>query len=107
MDTICNGCGKTFTAARSDARYCSARCRVAAHRDRQEPDRPRRSRPPLPDSFTRAKHDAARKIESMRRLTEDDRFARNRNELQQRYGSDVERMLNDLQLVRDRLNGEP
>jgi hypothetical protein len=28
----CARCGATFTPARSDARYCSARCRVAAHR---------------------------------------------------------------------------
>lgn len=43
----------------------------------------------------------------MRRLTEDDRFTRNRNDLEERYGSDVERMLSDLQLVRYRLDGEP
>lgn len=31
---ICNVCGEPFAASRSDARYCSARCRVAAHRKR-------------------------------------------------------------------------
>jgi hypothetical protein len=30
----CMRCGETFTPARSDARYCSGRCRVAAHRAR-------------------------------------------------------------------------
>jgi hypothetical protein len=28
----CQRCGQVFTARRSDARYCSGRCRVAAHR---------------------------------------------------------------------------
>ena len=30
----CEQCGKTFTPTRSDARYCSTKCRVAAHRSR-------------------------------------------------------------------------
>lgn len=34
----CVSCGKRF-AARSDARYCSVRCRVAAHRIRQRKER--------------------------------------------------------------------
>ena len=29
---VCANCGDEFTPARSDARYCSTRCRVAAHR---------------------------------------------------------------------------
>ena len=28
----CAQCGETFSPARSDARFCSTRCRVAAHR---------------------------------------------------------------------------
>jgi hypothetical protein len=31
----CAGCGRTFTATRSDARYCSGRCRQAALRVRR------------------------------------------------------------------------
>lgn len=31
---LCVLCGGRFLAARSDARYCSGRCRVAAHRRR-------------------------------------------------------------------------
>ena len=31
-DRPCDRCGETFTPTRSDARYCSGRCRVAAHR---------------------------------------------------------------------------
>lgn len=30
------GCARPFRPARSDARYCSARCRVAAHRARTQ-----------------------------------------------------------------------
>jgi hypothetical protein len=30
----CASCGRTFSAARSDARYCSGRCRVRAFRAR-------------------------------------------------------------------------
>jgi hypothetical protein len=29
---VCEQCGESFTPSRSDARYCSGRCRVAAHR---------------------------------------------------------------------------
>ena len=29
---VCGQCGQTFTPKRSDAQYCSGRCRVAAHR---------------------------------------------------------------------------
>ena len=32
--TRCRMCGHEFTPARSDARYCSNRCRQAAYRDR-------------------------------------------------------------------------
>lgn len=31
----CNGCGNEFESKRSDARFCSTRCRVAAHRRRE------------------------------------------------------------------------
>ena len=30
--TICAKCGQAFTPRRSDAKFCSGRCRVAAHR---------------------------------------------------------------------------
>jgi hypothetical protein len=32
--TVCEVCHVAFSAERSDARYCSTRCRVAAHRRR-------------------------------------------------------------------------
>jgi hypothetical protein len=31
-------CGKSFTAMRAGARYCSGRCRMASHRKRQAPE---------------------------------------------------------------------
>jgi len=31
----CERCGEPFAPTRSDARYCSTACRVAAHRDRK------------------------------------------------------------------------
>jgi len=33
----CQQCGETFQAKRSDAKYCSTRCRVAAHRKGNTP----------------------------------------------------------------------
>src|SRR5258707_7501006 len=40
MRTTCKNadCGKPFIAERGGARYCSVRCRVAAHRKRQVPE---------------------------------------------------------------------
>lgn len=34
-DRVCEQCGKTFTAKRRNARFCSDACRVAWHRSRQ------------------------------------------------------------------------
>src|SRR5262245_32696017 len=34
-DRACQHCGQSFTPERSTARYCGARCRVAAHRAKQ------------------------------------------------------------------------
>jgi hypothetical protein len=34
-DRICQICGKSFEAKRSDARFCSVRCQVRAHRQRK------------------------------------------------------------------------
>ncbi len=31
---VCDQCGVEFEAKRADARYCSPKCRVAAHRER-------------------------------------------------------------------------
>jgi hypothetical protein len=37
-DSQCEGCGETFTAARSDARYCSPACRQRSYRERKKGD---------------------------------------------------------------------
>ena len=42
MSTIaCQNCGEEFTPTRSDARYCSDRCRKAAARSRERAKPPR------------------------------------------------------------------
>jgi hypothetical protein len=38
MRTTCKTCNGSFTAQRAGARYCSVKCRVAAHRKRQTPE---------------------------------------------------------------------
>jgi hypothetical protein len=44
VTVTCALCGEPFTARRSDARFCSARCRVGAHRaGRSLPHQPSRS----------------------------------------------------------------
>lgn len=45
----CAQCGRTFTPARSDAKYCGASCRQAAHRARLEAAKPKVRRRPLRD----------------------------------------------------------
>ena len=40
MELTCDRCGRTFTAARADARYCSGKCRTDAYRVRKDPNRP-------------------------------------------------------------------
>jgi hypothetical protein len=37
LSRACGHCGETFRPARVDARFCSTRCRVAAHRARTAP----------------------------------------------------------------------
>ena len=37
-DVDCTVCGSTFTATRSDARYCSGPCRQRAYRQRTKAD---------------------------------------------------------------------
>jgi hypothetical protein len=36
IGTVCQGCGEIFTAARSDASWCSASCRQKAYRQRKK-----------------------------------------------------------------------
>ncbi len=40
FNCFCNKCGKSYTAQRSDSRFCSGKCRVAACRERQRASKP-------------------------------------------------------------------
>ena len=104
MTLDCNVCGKGFAAKRSDALFCSPRCRTEAHRRREDPSRTlpaRRGR--LSDDFRRRALDAYKVTEKLERLIEDDRFARNRRELASRFGPEVRLSLASLQRVADAL----
>lgn len=102
MTVNCDVCGDEFTPARSDARYCSGRCRTQAHRLRHEgPSRPRRRRP-LPEAFWETTYDLQRKSESLERLATDDRFTRNAQALSG-HRSDLIRTVERLQRVVDQI----
>lgn len=81
----CTHCGKLFVPARSDAKFCGASCRQAAHRARLDADQPKRRRRPLPDSFRDASLDLDRLVRRVDRLVNDDRFPKSRADLS-RYG---------------------
>lgn len=81
MRTTCNRCGVEFDAARSDARYCSPRCRTAAHRKRLEGAKPVRPRSPLPPRLRAAEWELEKAITRLENLTKDDRFPRNHEAL--------------------------
>jgi hypothetical protein len=49
---ICEDCGEPFKARRADARFCSGRCQVKAHRKRKKVDRG--SQPPSPGEIDAA-----------------------------------------------------
>jgi hypothetical protein len=76
MELTCDGCSKTFAAARSDARFCSGRCRTLAYRVRRDGPRTPAKRLPLPDQLSRASSDLGKIVERWGRLAEDDRFRR-------------------------------
>jgi len=76
MQVTCDVCSREFTPARSDARYCSGRCRTIAYRRRTEPDRTPAKRRPLPDVIRDRSSDLARIAASLERCGEDDRLAR-------------------------------
>ena len=40
LDQVCEHCGEAFEIKRRGMRFCSGRCRVAAHRAKHAPDRP-------------------------------------------------------------------
>lgn len=101
MAATCDTCGKSFDAARADARYCSGRCRTLAYRKRQGETAPARPRRPLPDAFRDAALDLDRITGRLQRLVADDRFKRNRSKLEGhrralvRARDAIDAMLND------------
>lgn len=78
MTRTCDVCGAPIESARADARYCSGRCRTIRWREQHQPVEHKRPRRPLPDRVFRVAHDIERKMDLLERLSNDDRFARNR-----------------------------
>lgn len=76
MATSCDVCGNEIVSARSDARYCSGRCRMIAYRTRQNADKPAPRRRPLPDQVWSRAYDLERAVRSLEVLAADDRFAK-------------------------------
>lgn len=83
MTTTCNGCGNEFTAQRSDARYCSPKCRTAAHRQRTGQARkgPPPKRRPLTDTLRDRLIAAEKAMESLERALDDDRLSKHRQDI--------------------------
>lgn len=104
MTVTCDGCGKEFTPARSDARYCSGLCRTRAYRERNQLQREPRKRRPITEAFWDQTYDLSKRVESLERLTLDDRFGRNREVLQQQNRKHVTRAIEALQRIEDRLS---
>lgn len=80
-DRTCSRCGRQLTG-RADQRYCSARCRVAANREAKEPARKKRPRPPLSQTVRDRALDVFRDVQGLKDLMRDDRYPRNRAELE-------------------------
>ena len=74
MELICDICGKKFTANRSDARYCSGRCRTIAYRRRTGQESASRRRPPLRDVYQGAEYELDKAVRRLERIAEDDRW---------------------------------
>lgn len=76
MANNCDVCGNEIVSARSDARYCSGRCRMIAYRNRQNADKPVPRRRSLPDQGRRRVYDLEKAVRSIESLASDDRFAK-------------------------------
>lgn len=77
MDATCNSCGAVFQATRSDARYCSPRCRTAAYRKAHNISVAPRKRRPLPDQARDLAWELSKLAGRVERLAQDDRLPRN------------------------------
>lgn len=96
MERTCDTCGKDISDMRADARYCSGTCRMAAMRAKREAAKPKPRRLPLPEQFFRRTFSLTKCVESLDRLTGDDRFPRHRGELAASYRNDLVRALESL-----------
>ena len=74
MPVTCDVCSREFTPARADARYCSGKCRTQAYRRRAEPDKKPPRRAPLPDAIRNRTFDLGKIVDSLERLSGDDRL---------------------------------
>ena len=104
MELTCNTCDNTFTAKRSDAKYCSPRCRTQASRDRNQPDRPRAKRRPLPDQFFTKIYDLGKTSYALEALADDDRMPRYAKDLGDIHRAQLQSHIERLQKVLEKLN---
>ncbi|WP_448005322.1 hypothetical protein [Agromyces bauzanensis] len=74
MTKTCDICGVEFDAARSDARFCSGKCRTASYRVRRDGEKPKRRRRPITDSYKDKVWDLQKVVNSLDRITSDERF---------------------------------
>ena len=75
MELTCDRCGRTFTAARADARYCSGKCRTDAYRERKNPNAKPVRRRSITDSYTDLVWALEKSVSRLERVGRDDRFA--------------------------------
>lgn len=106
MTVTCDVCGDEFTPARSDARYCSGKCRTEAYRVRRDGEKPKRPRRPLNDVFLPTVLDLQRLVERLDKLSRDDRLPRNRDVLARRHYYDLKRARDSIERAMERI-GEP
>jgi len=105
MPVTCDVCSREFTPARSDARYCSGKCRTQAYRRRAAPDRKPRRRRPITDAFWDAAYDLGKIADSLERLSGDDRLPHAlKADSVQSYGRRVRETANKLLTIADRLD---
>lgn len=103
MELTCNTCDNTFTAKRSDAKYCSPRCRTQASRDRNQPDKPKRPRPALPRLFDRRMTELTKVTYALDDLVSDDRMERNAKSIGDMHRAQLQNHIDRLQKVLDKI----
>ncbi len=105
MSIACYVCGNEFEA-RKGARYCSGKCRTLAYRRRHGLTVPPARRRPIAERMFEVVYDLNRRVDSLERLVEDDRFARSRRRISESYYADIVRLADRLQDVAAAI-GEP